>query len=195
MKQILLFLMGVMLFSCTSRAQRQGSDTAVKNDSRVLVAYFSCTGHTKRVAEAVAQAVNGKLYRITPAVAYTDTDLDWRNEKSRSSEEMNNVKARPALGGEALNIKNYKVVFLGYPIWWNQCPRIINTFIEKYITAGIRVIPFATSGSSSITNSVNELRRLYQDITFSDGRLLNDGIGKAEEWGREEINRFIRNLE
>ena len=122
-----------------------------------------------------------------PATAYTSADLDWNNKTSRSSIEMSDENSRPALGGEALNLKNYDVIFLGYPIWWNVCPRPINTFLEKYDFSGKAIIPFATSGSSSIANSVTLLKKLYPKIKWKEGRLCNDNIKQAEDWARQII--------
>lgn len=132
MKKIILIIMSLLTFSCSSKAQEQTMNASRQSEKKILVAYFSCTGTTEKVANAIAKTVNGKLYRITPATAYTSADLDWNNKTSRSSIEMSDENSRPALGGEALNLKNYDVIFLGYPIWWNVCPRPINTFLEKY---------------------------------------------------------------
>ena len=164
MKKIILIIMSLLTFSCSSKAQEQTMNASRQSEKKILVAYFSCTGTTEKVANAIAKTVNGKLYRITPATAYTSADLDWNNKNSRSSIEMSDENSRPALGGEALNLKNYDVIFLGYPIWWNVCPRPINTFLEKYDFSGKAIIPFATSGSSSIANSVTLLNKLYPKI-------------------------------
>ena len=133
MKQIVLILMSLLTFSCPSKAQKQTADTDRPSDKKILVAYFSCTGTTEKVATAIAKETGGKLYRITPATAYTSADLDWNDKASRSSVEMTDEKSRPALGGETIDLKDYDVVFLGYPIWWDLCPRPVNTFLEKFI--------------------------------------------------------------
>ena len=104
---------------------------SMQSNHKVLVAYFSATGVTAQAAQKVADATGGEVYAITPAKPYTDADLDWRDKQSRSSVEMNDPKACPALGGERLDVSEYDVVFIGYPIWWNQAPRLINTFIES----------------------------------------------------------------
>lgn len=187
MKKIILIIMSLLTFSCSSKAQEQTMNASRQSEKKILVAYFSCTGTTEKVANAIAKTVNGKLYRITPATAYTSADLDWNNKTSRSSIEMSDENSRPALGGEALNLKNYNVIFLGYPIWWNVCPRPINTFLEKYDFSGKAIIPFATSGSSSIANSVTLLKKLYPKIKWKEGRLCNDNIKQAEDWARQII--------
>ena len=140
---------------------------------KVLVAYFSATGVTARAAQKVADATGGEVYAITPAKPYTDADLDWRDKQSRSSVEMNDPKARPALGGKRLDVSEYDVVFIGYPIWWDQAPRIINTFIESHDLKGKTVIPFATSGGSTIAGSAATLKRSYPALEWKEGRLLN----------------------
>ena len=146
---------------------------SMQSNHKVLVAYFSATGVTARAAQNVAEATGGEVYAITPAKPYTDADLDWRDKQSRSSVEMNDPKARPALGGERLDVSEYDIVFIGYPIWWNQAPRLINTFIESHNLKGKTVIPFATSGGSTISGSVATLKRCYPALEWKEGCLLN----------------------
>ena len=146
---------------------------SMQSNHKVLVAYFSATGVTARAAQKVAEATGGEVYTIAPAKPYTDADLDWRDKQSRSSMEMNDPKARPALGGERLDVSEYDIVFIGYPIWWNQAPRLINTFIESHDLKGKAVIPFATSGGSTISGSAATLRRTYPALEWKEGRLLN----------------------
>ena len=146
---------------------------SMQSNHKVLVAYFSATGVTARAAQKVAEATGGEVYAITPAKPYTGADLDWNDKQSRSSVEMNDPKARPALGGERLDVSEYDVVFIGYPIWWNQAPRLINTFIESHNLKGKTVIPFATSGGSTIGGSTTTLKRSYPALEWKEGRLLN----------------------
>ena len=146
---------------------------SMQSNHKVLVTYFSATGVTARAAQKVAEATGGEVYAITPAKPYTDADLDWRDKQSRSSVEMNDPKARPALGGERLDVSEYDIVFIGYPIWWNQAPRLINTFIESHNLKGKTVIPFATSGGSTIAGSAATLKRSYPALEWKEGRLLN----------------------
>ena len=146
---------------------------SMQSNHKVLVAYFSATGVTARAAQKVAEATGGEVYAITPAKPYTDADLDWNDKQSRSSVEMNDPKARPALGGERLDVSEYDIVFIGYPVWWNQAPRLINTFIESHNLKGKTVIPFATSGGSSISGSTATLKRTYPALDWKEGRLLN----------------------
>ena len=146
---------------------------SMQSNHKILVAYFSATGVTARAAQKVAEATGGEVYAITPAKPYTDADLDWRDKQSRSSVEMNDPKARPALGGKRLDVSEYDVVFIGYPIWWDQAPRLINTFIESHNLKGKTVIPFATSGGSTISGSAATLKRSYPELEWKEGRLLN----------------------
>ena len=146
---------------------------SMQSNHKILVAYFSATGVTARAAQKVAEATGGEVYAITPAKPYTDADLDWRDKQSRSSVEMNDPKARPALGGKRLDVSEYDVVFIGYPIWWNQAPRLINTFIESHNLKGKTVIPFATSGGCTIAGSAATLKRSYPALEWKEGRLLN----------------------
>lgn len=187
MKHIILILISFFCFSCSSKAQKQTAETPAQSGTKVLVAYFSCTGTTEKVADVIAKAVDGKLYRITPATAYTSADLDWHDKKSRSTVEMTTAESRPELGGESVDMKDYDVIFLGYPIWWNLCPRPVNTFLEKYDFSGKTVIPFATSVGSSISNSVKQLQKLYPKTVWEEGKLFNGDAGKASEWSKQVI--------
>ena len=146
---------------------------SMQSNHKILVAYFSATGVTARAAQKGAEATGGEVYAITPAKQYNDADLDWNDKQSRSSVEMNDPKARPALGGERFDVSEYDVVFIGYPIWWNQAPRLINTFIESHDLKGKTVIPFATSGGSTIAGSAATLKRSYPALEWKEGRLLN----------------------
>ena len=100
---------------------------------------------------------------------------------------MADDKSRPALGGEAIDPKDYDVIFIGYPIWWDLCPRPVNTFLEKYDFSGKTIIPFATSGGSSIANSVKQLKKLYPKVVWQDGRLCNGSAKQAAVWAKQTI--------
>lgn len=139
---------------------------------KVAVVYFSATGTTEAVAKQLAKEKKAALYAIEPAKKYTAADLDWRNKKSRSSVEMNDKNARPALKSKK-SLAEYDVVYIGYPIWWDVAPRIINTFIEQAKLDGKTVIPFATSGGSGIEKSVSELKASYPKVKWQKGMLKN----------------------
>ena len=178
MNRFLLIVLSVVGLVATTGAQNKQSMNKVQN-SKTLVAYFSATGTTARAAEKVAKITGGEPYAITPAQAYTPADLDWNNSQSRSSVEMNDPKSRPALQGKKENIADYDVIFIGYPIWWNLAPRIINTFIESHDLKGKTIIPFATSGSSAITGSTAALKKSYPALNWKEGRLLNRADEKS----------------
>jgi flavodoxin len=126
--------------------------------SKKLVAYFSASGVTRKVAEALAEVTGADLYEIKPQAPYTKTDLDWQDKKSRSSIEMGDKSSRPAVADKDANVGAYDVVFVGFPIWWYIAPTIINTFLESHDFAGKTIIPFATSGSSGIGETVARLK-------------------------------------
>ncbi len=168
MKRFALFIAAALLVCLPAVAQKT---EAMKG--KTLVVYFSATGNTERVAKMIATAAQADLYKIQPAKGYTSADLDWHNKSSRSSVEMNDAKTRPELSGSVSNWADYTTVYLGYPIWWDQAPRIINSFIESYDFSGKVVIPFATSGSSSISHSAQELKKAYPSINWQKGKLLN----------------------
>lgn len=117
---------------------------------KVLVAYFSCTGVTKKLAQTLAGVVKGDLYEITPVQPYTAADLNWQDKNSRSSVEMRDKASRPAISGSVKYFAQYDTVFVGFPIWWYVAPTIINTFLESEDFSGKTVIPFATSGGSGV---------------------------------------------
>jgi flavodoxin len=150
-----------------------------------LVAYFSASGVTKAVAEALADAAQADLYEIKPVTPYTNADLNWRNDKSRSSMEMKDPSSRPAIAGKVDNMDEYGVVFIGFPIWWYVAPTIINTFLENHDFGGKTIIPFATSGSSGLGKTVEMLKPLCGgSVTWLPGRILNGKPSKEKlrEW-------------
>lgn len=154
------------------------------NDRKILVAYFSCSGVTKAVAEKLAAITGADLYEIKPEVPYTEADLDWNDKKSRSSVEMRDALSRPAISGTLFHPEKYEVLFVGFPVWWYIAPTIINTFLESYDFAGKIVVPFATSGGSGIGNCEKNLHKAYPDIVWKDGKLLNGQITRdlVTEW-------------
>lgn len=142
--------------------------------SRKLVAYFSASGATAKVAELIADAAGADVYQIQPEVPYTAADLNWMDKNSRSSVEMNDKKIRPAMVKRNLQVEDYDVVFLGFPIWWYVAPTIINTFLESFDFAGKKIILFATSGGSGFGKTVEELKvSVTDDTQIVEGKLLN----------------------
>ncbi|MBU5626122.1 NAD(P)H-dependent oxidoreductase [Oscillibacter sp. MSJ-2] len=141
--------------------------------SNILVAYFSASGVTARAANALAEAADADLYEILPAVPYTDADLDWTNKKSRSSVEMNDPTARPALAGELPDLTWYDTIFLGFPIWWYTAPSIIKTFLEAGDFSGKKIALFATSGGSGLGHTDRDLQSVCPGAVIQNGKLLN----------------------
>lgn len=142
-------------------------------NKKTIVVYFSATGTTKDVAKRIAKITGADLQEIMPQQPYTAADLNWNDKNSRSSVEMANPKSRPAIQSLETDMSKYDVIFIGYPIWWDLAPTVVNTFIENYRLKGKTVIPFATSGGSTIQNSVVQLKSAYPDIVWKEGKLLN----------------------
>ncbi|ADY55291.1 flavodoxin [Syntrophobotulus glycolicus DSM 8271] len=142
--------------------------------SKKLIAYFSASGVTRNAAQALAEAANADLYEIKPQVPYTKADLDWQDKNSRSSIEMGDKSSRPMIADNDANVGAYDVVFVGFPIWWYVAPTIINTFLESYDFAGKTIVPFATSGSSGIGETVANLKgSVGASATITEGKILN----------------------
>lgn len=139
-----------------------------------LVAYFSASGTTRKVAEMIADYARADLFEITPKIPYTKEDLDWMNKKSRSSVEMNDKKFRPEVLEADIDINGYDEIILGFPIWWYVAPTIVNTFLEKYNFSDKRIILFATSGGSGFGNTVRELQSSVPDSVITEGKIFNN---------------------
>ena len=169
LKYLLLAVLCVLAASACSQNKSQN----IMEKKKVLVVYFSATGTTSQVGKQIATIADADICEITPITPYSDADLDWTNKQSRSSVEMIDAKARPEIKAVAMDVSKYDFVFLGYPIWWDLAPRTVNTFIETTNLAGKTVIPFATSGGSSIGNSVAVLKQSYPNIKWQSGKLLN----------------------
>ncbi|MDR0746816.1 MAG: NAD(P)H-dependent oxidoreductase [Helicobacteraceae bacterium] len=144
-----------------------------------LVAYFSASGVTAALAKTLAEAAGADLYEIKPEAPYTKADLDWTDKKSRSTIEMQDPSFRPAIAGKDANIADYDVVFVGFPIWWYVAPTIINTFLESYDFSGKIIVPFATSGSSGLGETIEKLKpSVSGTAVLKEGKLLNGGLSK-----------------
>ncbi len=155
--------------------------------SKGLVAYFSASGNTKKIAEMVAEEGGFDLHEIAPEKEYTKADLNWMDKKSRSSVEMNDKTFRPAIKKSDLDISGYDKILIGFPIWWYVAPTIINTFLEAYDFAGKQVILFATSGGSGFGNTVKELQPSAPDAEITEGKLLNNV-------SRQDISEWVKQL-
>ncbi len=156
--------------------------------SRKLVAYFSASGKTAAVAKTIAAAANAPLYEIKPKVPYSDSDLNWRNQQSRSSVEMHDPASRPELADTDADIASYDTIFLGFPIWWYIAPTIINTFLEQYDFSGKQIVLFATSGGSGFGKAAEGLKKSAPNAVITEGKLFSGrtAAGNLKEW----ISRF-----
>ena len=153
--------------------------------SKKLVAYFSASGVTAKVADMLADAIGADIHEISPKVPYTKADLNWMDKNSRSSVEMNNKAFRPEIAESNTQIDGYDVIFLGFPIWWYVAPTIINTFLESHDFSGKKIILFATSGGSKFGKTVEELKvSVSADVEIVEGKLLNgkQSIASIKVW-------------
>lgn len=151
--------------------------------SKRLVAYFSASGVTGKVAKMVAEAAGADLYEIRPKQLYTKADLNWMDQNARSTIEMKDKKIRPEIVDTDAKIAEYDEILIGFPIWWYVAPTIINTFLEKYDFTGKKIVLFATSGGSGFGNTIKELQPSAPQAQFVEGKLLNHVNKKSiEEW-------------
>ena len=155
-------------------------ETPEGTGGKVLVAYFSATGHTKTIAEYLQAALDADLYEIVPQEPYTADDLDYNTDGCRANREQNNDTARPAISGSVEDMDGYDVVFIGYPIWWGQAPKIVYTFLESYDLSGKTVVPFCTSGGSGIDGSLGGLQALASDTDWLTGQRFSTGASAAD---------------
>lgn len=148
--------------------------------SKKLVAYFSASGVTKKVAEQLSQVAGADLFEIRPAVPYTDADLNWRDTHSRSSVEMNDPHSRPNIAETLSTMADYDVIFLGFPIWWYTAPTIIHTFLESYDFSNKTIVPFATSVGSGFGKTIESLKPCCDKTTkWLPGQMLNHASAQA----------------
>lgn len=151
---------------------------------KTLVAYFSASGQTAKLAKILAGVTGGDLFEIAPETAYTAADLDWMDKKSRSTIEMKDPKSRPAIAGKVADMAQYDTVFVGFPIWWYQAPRIIETFLESYDFSGKTVIPFATSGGSGMGGTNKALAPSCTGARLLEGKVFRSSTSTdtLREW-------------
>lgn len=194
MKSIIMIISIVLMsLGLTACAQRNKEVKTVKENMsthNVMVAYFSATGTTEGITRKIAEYTDGDLVRIEPEKSYTGSDLDWNDPRSRSSVEMGDSTSRPSIKPSEISVDKYDVVFIGYPIWWDLAPRVVNTFIESYNLSGKRIVPFATSGGSGISNSVNNLKKTYPSLDWENGRLINrSDTTRIQSWIDDILNQ------
>lgn len=156
---------------------------------KVLVAYFSASGVTAKLAQKLASAIGADLHEIRPETPYTDADLNWMDKKSRSSVEMNDKSFRPAIANKVENMDQYDVVFTAFPIWWYVAPTIINTFLEQYDLTGKKIVPVATSGGSGMGNTNKELAPSCKGATLEEEKKFPAGASGADlkKWAEKYL--------
>lgn len=174
--------------SAQQSSQGVASSTA-QSGKDVLVVYFSATGTTKGVAEKIASITGADTYEIKAAQAYSEADLNWNDSNSRSTKEQNDSSARPKIGSETKSLEGYKTIYIGYPIWWGEEPRIMDTFVESYSFNGITMIPFCTSSSSGIGRSGQNLAKHAGSGNWLEGKRF--GAGASED----ELKNWIKGLQ
>ena len=150
------------------------------NGKKILIAYFSATNNTEGIANHLDSILDADLYEIVPETPYTEADLDWHDSSSRTTLEMNDAAARPAISGSVENMEQYDVIFLGYPIWWGQAPKIMYTFLESYDLNGKTIVPFCTSGSSGVGSSATNLQEVAQDAEWLEGHRFSGGASESD---------------
>ena len=157
--------------------------------SKVLVAYFSASGVTKRVAENLAKSIGADLYEIAPKTPYTKADLNWNDKKSRSTVEMNDRSARPEIAASVNDMTAYSTVFVGFPIWWYREPSIIDTFMESHEFNGVTVVPFATSGGSGLGDSAKNMQALAPTAKVVEGKRFSGSAAAQtlKEWAERYL--------
>jgi len=198
--------MALSLAACGSTPQQEkakepetGSsvqeDTAEKADGepevledKTLVIVFSATGNTKAVAEKIAAITDADMYEILAKDTYTEADLNWHDKNSRTTIEQNDPSSRPEIGSGEVSLEGYTTIYIGYPIWWGEEPRIMDTFVERYDFTGITMIPFCTSGSSGIGRSGRNLEEKAGSGNWLEGARF---AGSASE---DEVRRWIESL-
>lgn len=171
----------------TSEGQTNESENPVileEQGTKMLVAYFSATNTTEGVAEHIVDGLNADIYEIVPEEPYTDADLNYNDNNSRTTIEMNDPDARPAISGSVEDMEQYDIVFIGYPIWWGEAPRIVSTFVESYDFSGKTIVPFCTSGGSGVGSSATNLEQLTDGADWLPGKRLNgsDSQDTVMEW-------------
>ena len=190
-KKILAIMMMALLAFGLTACGGSNSDSANENteeqettvqqpESDILVVYFSQTGHTKGVAEKIASITDADIYEIKAAQEYTEEDLDWNNTDSRTTHEQNDPSVRPEIGSDPVSLEGYSTIYIGYPIWWGEEPRIMDTFVESYNFDGITMIPFCTSGSSDIGSSGKNLSNNAGSGNWLDGKRFDGGASEDE---------------
>ncbi len=187
---IILGMVGVTYMGIEYQNSKKESDKEEKSNiykqGKVAIIYFSATGTTKTIAEYIKNTTNGELIEIIPKEKYTSEDLDYGNNESRANREQNNRSSRPEIENK-FDLSSYDIIYLGYPIWWGDVPKIILTFLDTYDLSGKTVIPFCTSHSSGISGSLSTLKNYNKNINWVDGKRFGDS-------SQSEIDDWIKGL-
>lgn len=168
----------------TAPTEEQTPEWTDDGGKKVLIAYFSATNNTENIANHLNDILDADLYEIVPETPYTADDLNYNDSSSRSSQEMNTPDSRPVISGNVENMEQYDVIFLGYPIWWGEAPRIINTFLESYDLSGKTIVPFCTSASSPLGSSATKLQDVTDSATWLEGQRFSGGasVSDVQSW-------------
>lgn len=159
-------------------------ESDMNQNNKIAVIYFSATGTTKTVAEYIQEATNGDMIEIVPKNKYTDSDLNYNNNNSRANKEQNDDSSRPEIANQ-IDISSYDTIYLGFPIWWGDVPKIILSFLDNYDLSGKTVIPFCTSHSSGISNSINTLKNYNKNINWIDGKkFTTSSKNEINDWAK-----------
>ena len=172
-----------------TKKQQQTSDPDKGSGKDTIVVYFSATGTTKGVAERIAKVTDADIFELKPAEPYSDADLDWNDKNSRTTIEMNDPDVRPAIANDTVKLDSYTTVYIGYPIWWGDAPRMMSTFVEAHSFEGKTVIPFCTSGSSPIGRSGENLASQAGSGNWLAGGRLDANISESD------IQDWINNMD
>lgn len=177
-----------------SSVQTAGDESGVNEDAdgtEALVVYFSATGNTKAVAETLAELQGADIYEIVPEQPYTDEDLNHNDRTTRATAEQNDPDARPAIQGSITDFEQYEVVYVGYPIWWGDMPRILYTFFDTYDFSGKTIAPFCTSGGSGLSGTPGTIAELEPGATVLDGLHVS---GSAADSSESSVSQWLADI-
>ena len=189
LKKLFLMICLMSVFCGFSVVSAERAEQSPVEERDVLVVYFSATGTTKGVAEKIAELTDADIFEIVPAEPYTSADLNWNDRNSRTSVETDDPSCRPEIDGEPVDLEGYSTIFIGYPIWWGDIPRIMSTFVESYDFGEITMIPFCTSASSGVGQSDKHLEEQAGSGKWLKGTRLQGNISEEAlmSWISEKI--------